>query len=177
MSLFGKPLAESLVTLDELESKADAQYLLPHNMRREIVGLGFSQLYTARGMAARRATEIPEPEGPGLGMCWVELENVSPKADQHNEFCIDGSEVRFVLQRAARVLGIDDRTKVEFTLWHSHYVGEGPSKRDVQAYPAWLAKSGIVYHAPTQASTRYNAGGIFPVSTAPAASLTTDGKE
>jgi hypothetical protein len=177
MSLFGKPLAESLVTLDELEARAEAQYSLSHNMRREIVGLGFSQLYTARDMAARRATELPEPEGPGLGMCWVELENVSPKADQHNEFRIDGSELRFVLQRAARVLGIDDRTKVEFTLWHSHYVGEGPSKRDVQAYPAWLAKSGIIYHAPTQASTRYNAAGVFPVGDATAGLPTTTGKE
>lgn len=143
MALFGKPLAESVLVdgLAELEKRADLQFDLPREMRREIVGLGFSKA------------------GEYELISWVELENVLPKADQHNEFKVDGNELRFVLQRAGKTLGLGERDKVQFVLWHSHYVNEGPSKVDLQHFPAWLVSEAMVYHAPTQTSTRYTAAG------------------
>jgi len=52
--------------------------------------------------------------------------------------------------------------RVEFVLWHSHYNHVEPSGRDVQIFPKWLANVGVVYHAPTQTSTRYSGAGIIP---------------
>lgn len=150
MALFGRPLSESIVSIHDLKRSADLQFDLPREYRREIVGLGF-------GKAEGREREVGRMDT----LSWVELENVLPKADQHNEFKIDGNEVRFVLQRAGKTLGLGPTDKVQFTLWHSHYVNEGPSKRDLQAFPAWLVSEAIVYHAPTQTSTRYTAAGSF----------------
>lgn len=149
MALFGKPLADSiLLGLSELEQSADLQFDLPREYRREIVGLGF-------GKAEGREREVGRMDT----LSWVELENVLPKADQHNEFRVDGNELRFVLQRAGKTLGLGERDKVQFVLWHSHYVNRGPSKVDLQHFPAWLVSEAIVYHAPTQTSTRYTAAG------------------
>lgn len=46
-------------------------------------------------------------------------------------------------------------------LWHSHYASVKPSKLDIKHFPAWYAKVGIVYHAPTQTSRAYDASGLL----------------
>lgn len=188
--LFGRPLAESVLErgLVELEERAQLQFDLGRNLRKEVVGLGFRVKPAMQAVKATTFSHVHDPEFPedwDLGaFSWVQLTNTlnvsSAGGNAGNEFMVSGDEVRFVLRRVeAYLVGQMDLSRpenkgyidgdlykgkapvVEFVLWHSHYNNVEPSGRDAQIFPKWLANVGVVYHAPTQTSTRYNGGGII----------------
>lgn len=178
--LFGRPLAESVLErgIVALEEHAQLQFDLGRNLRKEVVGLGFR---VQREYELKPEAEMSLQDQAALlySFNWVQLTNTlnttSSGGNAGNEFMVSGDEVRFVLRRVedylvsqmdlSRPENVEYAFKkapiVEFVLWHSHYNHVEPSGRDVQIFPNWLAKVGVVYHAPTQTSTRYNAAGII----------------
>lgn len=120
--------------------------LLAQVSDREVVGLGFRNPVTKH-------------------IIWEQLTNVAPAHTADRMFDIEGVEVRaLIVAYGAQPV----------YLWHSHTRSLEPSTTDIEFFPAWLVERGVIYCAPLDQTTLYDASGVITVPTPDQAdSLTT----
>ena len=115
-----------------------------------------------REMAINQVNEFAQPneivgilvENTNL-VCrvWVKLRNERPGL----EFEVSPEHLHDTLAMIKEQFGGQSRVVM---LWHSHYDSKTPSKRDIQYFPSWLCKLGVVYNAIHDSYQLYNEHGV-----------------
>lgn len=83
------------------------------------------------------------------GHIWVRLRNERPGL----EFEVSGDTLHDTVRMAKETFGPMSQVVM---LWHSHYVSDEPSPRDIRAFPEWLCPIGVVYSAKHDTYRLYN---------------------